>query len=115
MIWVILDRIVHLVTLMLLILMVCIIFNNNKTTEQVGNFTLKVDGLHAQTLKAISSNVEYFETKFNKLAEIQDSYQVSTDQRVYILENRLKELQADKKSNQKIINTNNSNAVIYQK
>ncbi len=41
------------------------------------------------------------------------SSQSGTDQRVYVLEQRVKDLQTDKKNNQRIINNNNSNAVIY--
>jgi len=117
MIWVILDRVVHLMTFMLLVLMISVIFNNNKTSQEVGNFTVKIDGLHSQTMKALSSNIEYFDSRINRLAENQDSYQVGIDQRVTVLESQMKSMQADKKNNQRIVNTNinNSNAVVNER
>lgn len=113
--WVIVERIVHLLTLVLLIVMISIIMANNKSSEDFGNFSLKLDQFKQESLIVTSKNVDYFDGRVNKLAQVQDSYQVSTDQRVYVLEQRVKDLQADKKNNQKIINNNNSNAVIYQK
>lgn len=117
MIWVILDRVVHLMTFMLLVLMVSVIFNNNKTSQEVGNFTLKIDGLHQQTLKTISNNIEYFDQRFNSLSEVQNSYQVGTDQRVYVLEGQMKGLLSLQKNNQRVVNTNinNSNAVVNER
>lgn len=115
MIWTLLERIVHLLTFVLLVLMMTVILTNSKSSEDIGNFGLKLDLAKQESLNAIKNNVEYFEARINNVAEKQDSYQVSTDQRVYVLEMRMKELQADKKNNQKIINNNNSNAVIYQK
>jgi ribose 5-phosphate isomerase len=95
--------------------MMTVILTNSKSAEDVGNFGLKLDIAKQESLNAIKNNVEYFERRINGLAEKQDSYQVGTDQRVYVLEMRMKELQADKKNSQKIINNNNSNAVVYQK
>jgi ribose 5-phosphate isomerase len=113
MIWTALKRTIDLLTFALLVLMLIVILTNSKSSEDIGNFGLKLDIAKQESLNAIKNNVEYFEKRINSVAEKQDSYQVSTDQRVYVLEMRMKELQADKKNNQKIINNNNSNAVIY--
>lgn len=113
MVWVIIERIVHLLTLMLLILMISIVMTNNKTSEDIGNFSLKLDQLRQDTLVVIGKNVDYADKRINGVAEAQDRYQVGMDQRVYIVEQRIKELLLDKKNNQRIINNNNSNAVIY--
>lgn len=87
--------------------------NNSSENAGVNNYSQKLDVVKKDALNAISNNVTYFESRINKLSETQDSYQVSTDQRVYVLEQRVSQMQADKKQNQRIINNNNSNAVIY--
>lgn len=88
---------------------------NNKSSEDIGNFGLKLDQMKQDVLVVIGKNIDYTDKRINTIAEIQDRYQVGMDQRVYIVEQRIKELQNDKKSNQKIItnniNTNLSNNV----
>jgi ribose 5-phosphate isomerase len=106
MIWTILERTIHLLTFVLLVAMLAIILSNSKSSEDVGNFGLKLDVVKQESLNAIKNNVEYFEKRINNVSEKQDSYQVGTDQRVYVLEQRMKELQADKKNNQKVIQNN---------
>jgi cell shape-determining protein MreC len=106
MIWVMIERIVHLTTLVLLIIMISIIFSNNKSTQEVGNFSIKLDSVKQDIYKVLNNNVEYFDARINKLAENQDSYQVGTDQRVYLLEQQIKLVQATNKNNNRIVNTN---------
>lgn len=106
MIWTILERTIHLLTFVLLVAMLAIIMTNSKSSEDVGNFGLKLDVVKQESLNAIKNNVEYFEKRINNVSEKQDSYQVGTDQRVYVLEQRMKELQADKKNNQKVVQNN---------
>lgn len=113
MIWKILDRAGTLAYLLLSTILITILMTNSSENAGVNNYGQKLDLLKKEFLTAISNNVNYFETRINKLSETQDSYQVSTDQRVYVLEQRVKDLQANSKNNQKIINNNNSNAVIY--
>ena len=86
--------------------MLAIIMTNSKSSEDVGNFGLKLDVVKQESLNAIKNNVEYFEKRINNVSEKQDSYQVGTDQRVYVLEQRMKELQADRKNNQKVVQNN---------
>ncbi len=113
MIWKILDRAGTLAYLLLSTILITILMTNSSENAGVNNYAQKLDVVKKDALNAISNNVNYFENRINKLSETQDSYQVSTDQRVYVLEQRVKDLQADKKNNQRIINNNNSNAVIY--
>jgi hypothetical protein len=112
--WVIVRRVADLLTLVLLIIMISIVMTNSKSSEDFGNFGLKLDKYKQESAKVMSSNIEYMDKRVNGLAETQDRYQVSTDQRVYILESQMKLMMLDRKTNQKIINNNNSNAVIYQ-
>jgi hypothetical protein len=79
---------------------------NNKSSEDFGNFGLKLDQLKQESQTVMTKNIDYFDKRVNTLAEIQDRYQVTTDQRVYVLEMRIKELQTDKKQSQRVINNN---------
>lgn len=106
MIWEIVRRVVDLSTLLLLIMIISIILKNDKGQEDIGNFGLKLDQYRIESLRVMSNNVDYADTRINKLAEIQDSYQVGTDRRLGILEERIKMFQLDKMNNQKIINNN---------
>lgn len=106
MVWLFIKRTVDVLTLMLLIIMISIVVTNSKSAEDFGSFGLKLDQFRQESLTVMSKNVDYFDGRVNKLAEVQDRYQVNTDQRVYVMEQRVKELQADKKNNQKVIQTN---------
>jgi len=112
MIWKILDRAGTLAYLLLSTILITILMSNSSENAGVNNYSEKLEALKVESMRVMSNNVSYFESRINKLSETQDSYQVSTDQRVYIIEQRLKELQSDKKNNQKIINNNISNATI---
>lgn len=115
MIWKILDRAATLAYLLLSAILITILMNNSSENAGKNNFAQKITLMQQEVMKVIANNTDYLEQRVNKVSERQDDYQVSTDQRVYVLEMRMKELQADKKNGQKIINNNNSNAVIYQK
>lgn len=109
MVWVIIKRLADLLTLMLLILMITIVLGNNKSSEDIGNFGLKLDQLRQDIILVIGKNVDYADKRINRMAETQDRYQVGMDQRVYILEQQVKLIQADKKQNQKVIQNNINN------
>lgn len=104
--WVIVRRVADLLTLVLLIIMISIVMTNSKSSEDFGNFALKLDKYKQESAKVMASNIEYMDNRVNGLAETQDRYQVSTDQRVYVLEQRIIQLLSDKKANQKVINNN---------
>lgn len=104
--WVIVRRVADLLTLVLLIIMISIVMTNSKSSEDFGNFGLKLDKYKQESAKAMSSNIEYMDKRVNGLAETQDRYQVTTDQRVYVLEQRIKGLQNTNKSSQKMIQNN---------
>lgn len=104
--WVIVRRVADLLTLVLLIIMISIVMTNSKSSEDFGNFGLKLDKYKQESAKVMSSNIEYMDKRVNGLAETQDRYQVTTDQRVYVLEQRIKELKNTNKSSQKMIQNN---------
>lgn len=104
--WVIVRRVADLLTLVLLIIMISIVMTNSKSSEDFGNFGLKLDKYKQDSAKVMSSNIEYMDKRVNGLAETQDRYQVTTDRRVYVLEQRIKGLQNTNKSSQKMIQNN---------
>lgn len=106
MLWVIIERIVQVLTLTLLIIMISITMTNNKSSEDFGNFGLKLNQYRQETLSVIAKNVDYVDGRINRVAENQDFYQVRMDQRVYIVEAQMKAIQADKKAGQKVIQNN---------
>lgn len=112
MVWVVLERCVHLTTLVLLILMISIIFNNNKTGEERNTFTLQLEEFKQENQRVRAHNINFLEGRINKVAETQDSYQVSTSGKLYILQQRMDRLEQQGKLSPKIINNNNSNAVV---
>lgn len=114
MVWTIVDRVVSLTFLMLAITTLILLLNTASATKEASNFAGMLELYKQESIKVMSNNINYVDGRLNKVSENQDSYQVSTDQRMYILEMQVKQLVLDKKSNQKIINNNQSNAVIYQ-
>lgn len=109
MIWKILDRCATLAYLLLSAILITILMNNSSENAGVNNFAQKLTLMQQEIMKVVANNTDYLEQRVNKVSERQDDYQVSTDQRVYVLEMRMKELQADKKQNQKVIQNNINN------
>jgi hypothetical protein len=105
--WTLLDR----ASQFLLLLAALVILTDRYSSNSNSN---EVEALRKESQQVMSNNVMYLETKINKGLESQDSYQIGMSQKVYILEQQVRLLQADKKQNNKIINNNQSNAVIYQ-
>jgi len=114
MVWVIIERFVHLMTLFLLILMVSIVFSSNKSNSETSNFGLQLEQFKQEVSKVRSNNIAYLEGKINRVAEIQDNYQVSTSGELSILKQKVLKMEQEDKKNNKIINNNQSNAIIYQ-
>lgn len=114
MIWTVIDRVVSLTFLLLAITTLILLLNTTSATKEASNFSQKLELYKQESLKVMSNNMAYFDGRLNKNSENQDSYQVGMDQRVYVLEQQVKLIQADKKGGSKVINNNQSNAVIYQ-
>ena len=106
MFWKILDRAGTIAYLLLSTILITILMNNSSENAGVNNYAQKLTLVQQEIMKVVANNTDYLETRLNKVSERQDDYQVSTDQRVYILEMQMKALQADKKLNQRVINNN---------
>lgn len=117
MIWTILDRVVNLTFLLLAIIIITILLQAQKEDSHSNNVYETVKALDVKITKVISTNLEYVETRINRLARTQDEYQSSTSTRLDSLEGKIRAIEAENKalkSQQKIINTNN-NLVNVQK
>lgn len=106
MIWKVLDRAATVAYLILSTILIAILMASSSENAGVNNYAQKLTLVQQEIMKVVANNTDYLEQRVNKVSERQDDYQVSTDQRVYVLEMRMKELQADKKQNQRVINNN---------
>lgn len=106
MIWKVLDRAATVAYLILSTILIAILMANSSENAGVNNYAQKLTLVQQEIMKVVANNTDYLEQRVNKVSERQDDYQVSTDQRVYILEMQMKSLQADKKNGQKMIMNN---------
>jgi hypothetical protein len=107
MVWIIVDRVVSLTFLLLAITTLILLINTASATKEASNFGEKLELYKQESMKVMSNNINYIDGRINKSSENQDSYQVSTDQRLYVLELQVKQLMLDRKQqNQKVINNN---------
>lgn len=110
MVWTVIDRVVSLTFLLLAITTLILLLNTTSATKEASNFSEKLELYKLESQRVMSNNINYIDGRLNKNSENQDSYQVSTDQRMYVLEMQVKQLILDKKSgSSRIINTNIQN------
>lgn len=106
MLWVIIERVIHLFTLVLLIVMLSIIFTNNKSSNDILQFDEKLTQYKEENQNTRANNIAYIEKRINKLQEQQDTYQILVDRRLQIMDNQMRTLSETNKVNQRVINTN---------
>lgn len=109
MLWNVIDKVVTLLTLVMLVLMVTIIFTNNKSSQDFSQIKMQLDQYKVENQTTRSNNIAYLEKRINKLQESQDTYQILVDRRLLIMEAQVKAISESNKSNQKVINTNINN------
>ena len=109
MVWVIIERCVQLTTLVLLILMVTIIFNNNKSGDERDTFNLQLEEFKQEVSKVRAKNITFLEGRINKVSENQDTYQNSTASKLSILEQRIYKMEVEDKKSSRVIQTNVNN------
>lgn len=108
MFWKVLERVINLLILMSLILMITILFNNTKAENISEALIQSIAGIKQESLKAISNNVEYFESRINRLSENQDNYQVGTSGRLSVIEQKIQKIEQEEKKNSRVVNINNN-------
>lgn len=104
--WLAVERAVHLFTLVLLIVMLSIIFNNNKSSQDFLEFETALSQYKTENQTTRANNIAYVEKRINKLQEYQDNYQILVDRRLLNMEAQVKLLMEVNKTNQRVINTN---------
>lgn len=112
--WDILKRAIDIIHFVVLVLMVSVLFLNNKSSENVASFGLKVDSVKEEITKVIANNTAYLEQRQNRIEAKQDNYQNTSSTQISLLNQRVERLEQAYKNNTKIINTNN-NLVNVQK
>lgn len=113
MFWTIVDRLANLTFLLLAVLLITILLTNSNETAGYNNFQEQLEVFRKETLRVMDKNISYTENRVNRLQEQQDSYQNSTtSSRMDVLERKMQKLEADNKKQLKVINNNNSSAVI---
>lgn len=111
MLWQVIDRVVTLLTLVALVLMVAIIFNSGRSSQDLSLIENKLNQYKIENQNTRSNNINYIEKRINKLQEQQDSYQILVDRRLLIMENQIKLLVDTNRTSQKVIQTNLNNMV----
>lgn len=112
--WDILKRAIDIIHFTVLILMASVLFISNKSGEDNTSFSLKLESAKQEMIKLVGNNTGYLETRINRTDEKQDNYQNVSSNQISLLTKRVEKIEIENKTGQKIINNNNSNAIIYQ-
>lgn len=120
MFWVVVDRVTTLTFLLLAVLLIVQVTSDKIDNSKMDALSSEMRADRKEIKGVIENNLRYFEGRINKLAQTQDEYQVSTAQKIFLLENRLKILEQENralKNQQKIItnNINTNNNIINSK
>ena len=87
-----------------LLLASLLIYDRWDNSNNVASIEALKKELQDQNLK----NVYYLEARQNTISSRQDDYQVNVNRRIDVLENRMESLEARKRDNSRIINTNSA-------
>jgi hypothetical protein len=97
MFWTIIDRVVNLTFLLLAFVIIGTLLSNSNTDKKEEVFALEVAALRQDFRRVMDNNIAYVEKRVNGLSQTQDEYQVSTSNRLGIVEDRLKRLEKENK------------------
>lgn len=112
MFWKIIERTVSLTYLLLAFTIITILLTNSSQIQTDNNAARLLELYKQENAQVRSRNINYLENKINNVAGTQDSYQISTTSRIHILEKTVEKLEQQIKVTPKVINNNNSNAVV---
>ena len=117
--WEVLQRVANIATVFLLITIASVIIINSKSSLESNHLSIRLEQYKEDNKKSLETNITYFESRINRLAVNQDSYQNGTATTLSMLEQRVRSLEAEnktQKTQQKIINNStNNNLVNVQK
>lgn len=112
MFWKIIERTVSLTYLLLAFTIIIILLTNSSQIQTDSNAAKLLELYKQENAQVRSRNINYLENKINTVAGTQDSYQISTTSRIHILEKAVERLEQQSKITPKVVNNNNSNAVV---
>jgi ABC-type microcin C transport system permease subunit YejB len=104
--WDILKRMIDIIHFIILILMVSILFINNKSGEDNASFSLKLESAKQDMIKLVGNNTNYLEARLNRTDEKQDNYQNTSSNQIALITKRLEKVEQENKSGQKVIQNN---------
>ena len=111
--WKALNLVVNLTFLLLAITIMTILLKNENYRADFKEYQASLMELREEWRRVSDANILYLEGKANRISENQDSYQLTTDRRVGLVEDRLKNLEQENKTlklqNKSIINNLNYN------
>jgi uncharacterized protein YlxW (UPF0749 family) len=97
---------VDLTFLALALVLITILLADRYDSANQSTVTMEIQKLREDVTSASMKNVMYLEGKINRVAESSDSYQVSTHQRIKVLEARMESLEMRNKATSRVNNTN---------
>lgn len=118
MLWTIIDRLVNLTFLFLATALLTLLFNTSSDNFNMEAISIELKAIRDSFKKVSDNHLLYLENRINTVAKTQDEYQVSTSARLNILETRLSLMEKENnqlKTQSKVINYNQSSAVINNK
>lgn len=106
MFWKVLNLVVNCTFLLLAVTIMTILLRNEAYRNDFANYEVALQDLQRNINKVNQSNFEYLESKINRVAENQDSYQINMSRRVDVLEERMKALESKRNVSPRVTNTN---------
>lgn len=104
-----LRTIVDMTFLLLAVIIIVVLLKDARGRDLVDTARNDIAIVKQEVDKTLTNNLYYIESRINKAEERQDNYQSSTSRRLYLLEQRIENL--DNNKNQRIVNTNINNMV----
>lgn len=109
MFWKTLNLVVNCTFLLLAITIMTILIRNEGYRNDLADYEIALQELRQEINKVNQSNFVYLETKLNRVAGNQDSYQTNITSRLDVLENRMKSLETQGKGRPtRLTNINNN-------
>lgn len=108
MFWKVLNLVVSCTFLLLAVTIMTILLRNDHYRSDFSDYQTALQDLQRDMIKTNQSNFVYLESKANRIAENQDSYQINTTRRIDVLEQRMESLDKRTQNNGSRIINNNS-------
>ena len=103
-----LRTVVDLSFLALAVVLITTLLADRYDSNNEAAISLEIQNLRKDVLNASMQNVRYLEDKINRVSSSSDSYQVSINGRVDVLESRMIGVESRKKETTRIVNNNSA-------